>query len=272
MNRYIPLSTLGIALTLLHGCGSRITDEYLSRSVSNAVLPLGPIRLPPADTNLSIQASLAVTGMSGDKLGVVLRQPNGDDSIYRVKTSGNSVLSLSPVQGTAAVNVWFLDHIRFGASVDVSDMGEAYGLEAGLRFGEPVSFEVFAGSGSATSRSIVDWRLTQRIETDLYSFRDTVVDSRVHTPEKSLAYLRGGFHLGARRDGPWIEGVIANQNLFETPGSRTTMYFKTFSATAGWAIYTEYGAATLYARGFRVSDEWTPAAGFQYTVDLRASH
>jgi hypothetical protein len=207
----------------MQGCDSSFTRDIVNRSVTQTVLPIGPIRLPPNDTGSVVQASIALTGMSRSLHPVELQHGSGSNE-YGIDGGNNSYLTLSTIQGSGALNVWTERGLRVGLSIDASRVGNAFGFETGIRIGRSANLELFAGIGAVNSYSSVDWRIQSTWYNDEYPRVDTTNKSVSNSSEETRFFGRTGIHLGARKSGPWGELVLLSQNLFDAPTSKYVVW------------------------------------------------
>ncbi len=264
---FVRSAFLLFAFLLIQGCDSVYTRDILERSVSQATLPLAGARLPPVgDAGVMIQASLAAKVQRNGPRTVELGHQTGDPDLVVETRDAHSTLAQSRVQMSGQFDLWANSHFRLGFAADAGSVGGSFGVETGVRFGDPVSIEVFAGTGLARSHSEAVWRT--EIVDDNGGGDDPKWDSTRLSQNRGYGLV--GCHLGARRDGPWVEGVLLHQVLFNALSGPNHISMDLPAVAAGWSIYPEWGTATLFARGVHQGgDVWNPSAGLQFTWNLR---
>jgi hypothetical protein len=264
------LALVGMATALsLQGCNTAYTTDILERSTSQVTLPLAGVRLPPSgDSGAMVQASFALKAQRSGPHPVVLDHSGGESS-YSIETKGaNSTLMTPGVQVAGMANLWVNPRFRLGLAVDASRLGGTFGIETGIRLGEEWSEEVFAGTGIARLNSSTDWRVQTTQYDDGDQRTDTTLQRNSTQGDHTGGYGLLGIHLGARRDGPWVEATLLHQVLFDAWSKNNGIWFNSAAAAVGWSIYTEYGVATLFGRAMYIGQTWTPSAGIQVTVCL----
>ena len=264
----LRLAFCALSLLVLQSCDD-VTRDLILRSNSQAILPLGPVHTPPADSLSRVQTSLSLSGMSGGEVPMALQKNSSGSGTASSDLVGPARLSISPLQASGALSFWVADHFRFGAGVEVGGTGAAGSLETGLRFGRALSVEGFCGVGMASVHSAVDWDLfTRHSEDDGGGPNDTSHTYQSQEGEESHLFTRAGLHMARRAGGPWLELEVASQNLFIAPRSGTVWEANAFTAAAGWAFRTPSGTIVLFGRGTNLGAGWIPSIGLQWSPEF----
>ena len=186
----LRLAFCALSLLVLQSCDD-VTRDLILRSNSQAILPLGPVHTPPADSLSRVQTSLSLSGMSGGEVPMALQKNSSGSGTASSDLVGPARLSISPLQASGALSFWVADHFRFGAGVEVGGTGAAGSLETGLRFGRALSVEGFCGVGMASVHSAVDWDLfTRHSEDDGGGPNDTSHTYQSQEGEESHLFTR----------------------------------------------------------------------------------
>lgn len=270
-SRHVALVAAAAAWSL-QGCNTAYTRDILERSTSRATLPLAGVRLPPnGDTGVLLQASFAFKAQRSGPHSIQLDHGAGEAD-YSIETrDANSTLTMPQGQAAGMANLWVNPRFRVGLAVDAGSSGGTFGLETAIRLGDPLSIEVFAGAGVAHSSSNADWRIETTQHDEEEGGTDTTIQRNSGQGSRNGGYGLLGCHVGARRDGPWVEGVLLRQVLFDAWSAGNEIWFDAVALGAGWSIFTDHGAVTLFGRALHLGTDWSPSAGVQFTVELGSS-
>jgi len=265
----LRIALVGASLFLLQSCDEVIINDMLTRSRTQAILPLGSIRVPTSDSLETAQVSVSVSGMRGGNVPMVLQESSFGGSNGKSEVVGPASLSISPVQVSGVITVWVADHLRSTVELELGSTGGAGSWEEGLRFGRTVSIEGFCGVGTTVLHSANTWDLSS-IEEDVEEGEPSNVKDTFKYTDRLEEHLftRAGVHLGARVQGPWVEYEVESQNLFTAPRAGSAWEVNTTTIAGGWAFRTSKGAILLFGRGTNLGAGWIPSAGVQWTEGL----
>lgn len=266
-----------LALLPLQACIT--SQDQLLRSNSSMALPLGAIHVPPRDSGIVLQGSVAVQASPGGTEAVKLT-PHNDILPLRFsdQTSelrGPSSLTTSPIQVAAEGSIFLSEHLRLGGGIDASVKGAAPWGEVGLRFGKEVSVETFVAAGATRVRNRTLWNV--RVVNDnagswgVGGSDSVVTETPVEQDGTSWQdFFRMGIHVAARDGGLFGEYQVLGTGLLDrSPRARYRWGSAMQLFGAGWSQPTEYGTATGYVRALHTGKTVIPSLGAQWTGEFK---
>jgi len=266
-----------LALLPLSACiGSQ---DQLLRSNTSLTIPYGAVHIPPRDSGLVFQGSIAASGTSGGTIPVRLYNhltPGSVSSTERSSTVvGPATMETAPFQLAIEGSAFFSEHVRFACGLDASSKGLANWSDIGARFGKSVSIEAFLGTGTVRARSDARWN-TRTVDIhprstfgDEYDtlVTDTATD---HSSRTDRQFYRVGLNVSARQGGPLVEYQLTSIDLLDpSPRAGTTWGTTMHVVTVGWSEPTRLGTATLVARTVLNGKAAIPSIAIQWTGEFK---
>jgi len=266
-----------LALLPLSACIT--SQDQLLRSNTTMSLPLGAIHVPPRDSGIVLQGSVAIQASPGGTERVKLTERNG---LLPVHTSdqtsdlrGPSSVTTSPLQIAAEGSIFLSEHLRLGAGLDASSKGTASWGELGLRFGKDLSVETFVAAGASRVRNSTLWNV-RVVDDHSGSWNEAGDDSTVtETPMEQNGtswqdFVRAGVHVTARDGGPFAEYQVLNTGLLDHSPRAGFLWGSTMHLLGtGWSQPTGYGTGTVYVRALYTGKAVIPSLGLQWTGELK---
>lgn len=273
------LSNLLPLLALLPLSACITSQDQLLRSNTTMTLPLGAIHVPPRDSGIVLQGSLAIQASPGGTETVKLMPRNEFLAVHTSAQTSNlrglSSVTTSPVQIAAEGAVFLSEHLRLGGGIDASAKGAAPWGEVGLRFGKVVSVETFVAAGASRVRNNTLWNVRE-VNDNAGSWGGTADDSVVtETPVEQTGtswqdFVRAGLHVAARNGGPFAEFQVLSTGLLDpSPKARYLWGSSMQLLGAGWSQPTAYGTGTAYVRALNTGKTVIPSLGVQWTGELK---
>jgi len=273
------LSNLLPLLALLPLAACITSQDQLLRSNTTMTLPLGAIHVPPRDSGIVLQGSVAIQASPGGSERVKLVPRNEFLTVHTADQTSNlqgpSSLTTSPVQVAAEGSIFLSEHLRLGGGIDASAKGAAPWGEVGLRFGKRVSVETFVAAGATRVRNSTLWNIRE-VNDNAGSWGGGGDDSIVtETPVEQEGtswqdFVRLGIHVAARDGGPFAEFQVLSTGLLEpSPKARYLWGSSMQMFGAGWSQPTDYGTGTAYVRTLFTGETVIPSLGVQWTGELK---
>ena len=275
-NSFPILCTAVLCCLVFQACDDITYHDMVLQSASRMPLPIGPVHVPPRDTDASFQASFAVSQGRGGNAPIALTSSGASDQNL-TEVDGPAGLTVGPTQLSGSLSIFPSEHIRLGAGVEGSSQGSAGWVELGLRFGRELSVETFADFGKVKVRSQVSWEFQTNDPEDGGS---TPSSQQTSSSSENEGFYRFGFHVARRAGGPWAELQITNTGLFESPRTSdgglssppsSTWGTTLFTTGAGWAQPSPMGTWIAFVRATNTGVRWIPQAGLQWTGEIGLS-
>ena len=272
-NSFPILCTAVLCCLVFQACDDITYHDMVLQSASRMPLPIGPVHVPPRDTDASFQASFAVSQGRGGNAPIALTSSGASDQNL-TEVDGPAGLTVGPTQLSGSLSIFPSEHIRLGAGVEGSSQGSAGWVELGLRFGRELSVETFADFGKVKVRSQVSWEFQTNDPEDGGS---TPSSQQTSSSSENEDFYRFGFHVARRAGGPWAELQITNTGLFESPRTSdgglssppsSTWGTTLFTTGAGWAQPSPMGTWIAFVRATNTGVRWIPQAGLQWTGEI----
>jgi len=254
------------------------SQDVLMRSSSHLPLPLGTIHVPPQDSGLLLQGSIAVSGQSSKDVPATMTLQNGllhGNNGNSSQVLGPSYVSAPTMQVAAEGSIFMGNHLRLGLGLEGTTEHIANWIEVGIRGGSDVGVEGFWAVGSAPVHSTAHWQI--KTFTPRYSSfsgnltgNDTTVSEKTIDTSASQGFYRVGLHVARRQGGPWAEVQLISIDLLPVSPSADDQWGSNMTLLGlGWSEPTPLGTATAYARGLVSKGNVHPIFGLQWTGELK---
>ena len=265
-------SSLLLAVLLLQGCLTEVSEDVLHRSSYGFATPIAAVHLPPREDRTSTQVSGAFDYSGKESLH---SDPSRNDPWFTTSEivthkDARARMDVDPWRAGLSVSRIYQGRGRLGLGGVGSRSEKAGWIEGGLIAGQETTGELFGQYGLSTVTSRADWTLwdtwtdpARNLDSSVWS------DTSTRAVSRWRRFWRVGFHLGTRQSGPWLEMAWASQDVFGCPRSPAQWAVGYGDVAAGWQLRTPIGTWVPAVRFMDAgSDELLWSAGLQWTLEL----